>query len=66
MCAGQDVAQILDTDARVDRRRLQAAVTEQLLHVADIGLAFDEMRRVRVPQGVDSDSREGPRAERMR
>ncbi len=50
--------QVLDGDAGVDGRRLDRAMAEQLLHVADVGAASHELGGARVAQGMAS-SREG-------
>ncbi len=55
MAAGDHPPQVADRDAGVDGRRLHGAVAEQLLHVADVGAAAHELRRVGVPERVRRD-----------
>ena len=50
--SGEDLAQVLDGHPRVERRRREAAVAEQLLDVADVGAAAEEVRRAGVAQRV--------------
>lgn len=45
-------SQIRDRDARVDRRGGERAMAEERLHVAEIGAAAEQMRRVGVPERV--------------
>ena len=55
MAPADDLAQILDRHSGIERRRLQAAMAEQGLQVADVRSASEEMRRVGVasiPQGT--------------
>ena len=51
--SGQDQSQILYPDPRVDGRRLQAPMAEELLDVADVGAAGQKVRGAGVPQGMD-------------
>ena len=62
MGAREHLAEVLDCDARVERRRLKAAVPEQLLHVADVGTASQQMSRTGVPQHVRRDAEADRRA----
>ncbi len=55
MAAGDHPPQVADRDAGVDGRRLHGAVAEQLLHVADVSAAADELRRGGVPKRVRRD-----------
>jgi hypothetical protein len=43
------LAQVLDRDPCAERRRREAAVAEQLLHVADVGSSAKETSRARMP-----------------
>ena len=52
MGPGQDRAQVLDADARVELRRGEAAMSGELLHLADAGAASQKMRRAHVAQRV--------------
>jgi hypothetical protein len=51
MGAHEELAQILDVHARVERGRTQSLVPEQLLDVADARPAMEQVRRVAVAQG---------------
>ena len=53
--SAEDLAHVLDGDPRVERRRRGAAVAEQLLHVADVGAATEQVRRAGVSQRVGRD-----------
>ena len=56
MAAFQHPAQVLDVDPRVARRGLQAPVAEQLLDVAHVGAAAQQVRRAGVAQRVRRDA----------
>ena len=45
--------EVLEFDVGVDLRRVQVAVAEELLHVADAGAATQEMSGAAVAEGVD-------------
>src|SRR5215211_1064638 len=47
-----DLAQASSVDVRVHLRRGQRAVAEQLLDHAEVGAAFEQVRRERVAQAV--------------
>ena len=52
----QDVAaQVFAIQVRVDLRRGEAGMTEHLLHSAQIGTAFDQVRSERMTEGVWAD-----------
>ena len=57
-----DLAQVLLRDERVDLRRRDARVTEQLLHHPDVGASLQQMRREGVSQGVQGDASIDPAA----
>ena len=47
-----DLAQVLPCDERVDLRRRDARMSEQLLHHPHVGPSLEKMRRERMTQGV--------------
>jgi hypothetical protein len=53
--SGEHLAEVLDRDPRIERRRREAAVPEEFLHMADVGAASQEMSRAGVPQRVRRD-----------
>jgi hypothetical protein len=48
MTPRENLAEVLDADARIDGGRLEALVAEQFLDVADARLSLEEMSRVGV------------------
>src|SRR5271163_4034651 len=50
-----DLAQRLESDARVKRRRIELLVPEQYLDHADVGLLLEQVRGEAVPQRVQMD-----------
>ena len=46
------LGQVLREDASVDGRGFEASVAEELLHVAHVGAALNEVRGVGVPEDV--------------
>ena len=55
MAAGDDLSEVLDGDAGVEGRGVDALVAEQGLDVADVGAAGEKMRRAGVAQDVGRD-----------
>lgn len=47
-----DLLKLFDRDFGVDGRRLQLLVAEQLLNLADVSPAFEQVRGARVPEHV--------------
>jgi hypothetical protein len=56
MTPGDDLAEIVDADARVDGGCLEALMAEELLDVSDTGLPLEKMGGVGVTQCVREDS----------
>ena len=54
MALGIDAPQRFDAHLGVNRRGLKAGVTEQFLNVANIGPAFEQVRRAGVTQEVSA------------
>ena len=52
-----DLAQRLEGDTGVERRRIEFLVPEQHLDDADVGILFQQMRGEAVPQRVRGDGR---------
>src|SRR5688500_18147349 len=55
MGSPNDIAQVLDGDARVAFGRRQPCMAEQDLDVPDVGPAFQQVRRYAVAEGVTTD-----------
>src|SRR6266516_4433694 len=60
-----DLAQVLFGHQRVDLGGRDARVTEKLLHHANVGTTFEQMRGERVPKRVERDATSKPRALRV-
>lgn len=50
---GDGAPQVLGVQVQIDLRRVQAAMAEQSLNVADAGAVTQQVRRARVAKGVD-------------
>src|SRR5882672_11038873 len=55
MTTGDDFGQVTELHARVDFRRRQAAMPQELLDLADVGPAFQQVSRTSVSQRVRRD-----------
>ena len=55
MTAAYNLGQIAQFDVRIDLRGGQPSVSQELLYLPDIGLAFEQMSGTRVPHRVRRD-----------